>query len=35
LDQIIYEINFGRRIPHELQMDNLRLINEKVIPQLV
>ena len=35
LDQIIYEINFGRRIPHELQMNNLRLITEKVIPQLV
>ena len=35
LDQIIYEINFGRRIPHELQMNNLRLMNEKVIPQLV
>jgi len=35
LDQIIYEINFGRRIPHERQMNNLRLMNEKVIPQLV
>jgi len=35
LDQIIYEINFGRCIPHELQMNNLRLMNEKVIPQLV
>ncbi len=35
LDQIIYEINFGRRIPYELQMTNLRLMNDRVIPQLV
>jgi len=35
LDQIIYEINFGRGIPHELQMNNLRLMNERVIPQLL
>ena len=34
LDQIIYEINFGRRIPYELQMNNLRLMNERVIPHL-
>ena len=34
LDQIIYEINFGRRIPYELQMTNLRLMNDRVIPHL-
>jgi len=34
LDQIIYEINFGRRIPYELQMNNLRLMNDRVIPHL-
>ncbi len=35
LDQIIYEVNFGRQIPYELQMNNLRLMNERVIPHLV
>ena len=33
LTQILYEINFGRQIPYELQLKNLRLINERVIPQ--
>jgi alkanesulfonate monooxygenase SsuD/methylene tetrahydromethanopterin reductase-like flavin-dependent oxidoreductase (luciferase family) len=32
LSQIVYEINFGRRIPEELQLKCLRLINERVIP---
>jgi len=34
LDQIIYEINFGRLVPYELQMKCLRLLNGKVLPQL-
>ncbi len=34
LTQIIYEVNFGRHIPYDLQVKNLRLINEKVIPHL-
>ena len=33
LTQILYEINFGRHIPYELQVNNLRLINERVIPE--
>jgi len=33
LTQILYEINYGRQIPYELQLKNLRLINERVIPQ--
>ncbi|PKB72161.1 MAG: hypothetical protein BZY87_01685 [SAR202 cluster bacterium Io17-Chloro-G6] len=32
LTQIVYEINFGRQIPHELQRNNLRLITEQVVP---
>jgi alkanesulfonate monooxygenase SsuD/methylene tetrahydromethanopterin reductase-like flavin-dependent oxidoreductase (luciferase family) len=32
LTQILYEINFGRHIPYELQLKNLRMINEHVIP---
>ena len=35
LSQIVYEINFGRRIPEELQLKCLRLINERVIPNFV
>jgi alkanesulfonate monooxygenase SsuD/methylene tetrahydromethanopterin reductase-like flavin-dependent oxidoreductase (luciferase family) len=35
LSQIVYEINFGRQIPQELQLNCLRLINERVIPHLV
>jgi hypothetical protein len=31
----VYEINFGRQIPLELQLNCLRLINEKVIPNFV
>ena len=34
LDQIIYEINFGNQLPFALQMNNLRLMEEKVVPQL-
>ena len=34
LSQIVYEINFGRRIPKELQLNCLKLINERVVPQL-
>jgi alkanesulfonate monooxygenase SsuD/methylene tetrahydromethanopterin reductase-like flavin-dependent oxidoreductase (luciferase family) len=33
LTQVLYEINYGRQIPYELQLKNLRLINERVIPQ--
>ena len=33
LTQLLYEVNFGRQIPYELQLKNLRLINECVIPQ--
>jgi len=33
LTQLLYEVNFGRQIPYELQLKNLRLINERVIPQ--
>ena len=32
LDQVLYEINFGRQLPYELQVKNLRMISEKVIP---
>jgi hypothetical protein len=34
LTQILYEVNHGRQIPYALQLDNLRLINERVIPQI-
>lgn len=33
LTQMLYEINYGRRLPYDLQRNNLRLINEKVLPQ--
>jgi len=33
LTQLLYEINYGRQIPYELQLKNLRLINERVIPR--
>ena len=32
LNQIVYEINFGRRIPYEQQMNCLRFLTERVIP---
>jgi alkanesulfonate monooxygenase SsuD/methylene tetrahydromethanopterin reductase-like flavin-dependent oxidoreductase (luciferase family) len=34
LTQILYEVNFGRQLPYELQVKNLRLINEHVIARL-
>jgi len=34
LTQILYEVNYGRQIPYALQLENLRLINERVIPQI-
>jgi hypothetical protein len=34
LTQLLYEINYGRQIPFELQLKNLRMITEHVIPQL-
>jgi hypothetical protein len=34
LTQLLYEINYGRQIPFDLQLKNLRMINEHVIPQL-
>jgi alkanesulfonate monooxygenase SsuD/methylene tetrahydromethanopterin reductase-like flavin-dependent oxidoreductase (luciferase family) len=34
LTQILYEVNYGRQIPSALQLENLRMINEYVIPQL-
>jgi hypothetical protein len=35
LTQLLYEINYGRQLSYELQLRNLRLIHEQVIPQLV
>ena len=34
LKQIVYEINFGRRIPYELQTNCLRMLASKVLPNL-
>jgi alkanesulfonate monooxygenase SsuD/methylene tetrahydromethanopterin reductase-like flavin-dependent oxidoreductase (luciferase family) len=34
LTQILYEVNYGRQMPYALQLENLRLINERVIPKL-
>jgi alkanesulfonate monooxygenase SsuD/methylene tetrahydromethanopterin reductase-like flavin-dependent oxidoreductase (luciferase family) len=33
LTQMLYEVNFGRHMPYALQLKNLRLLNEHVIPQ--
>jgi alkanesulfonate monooxygenase SsuD/methylene tetrahydromethanopterin reductase-like flavin-dependent oxidoreductase (luciferase family) len=33
LTQMLYEVNYGRHVPYELQLKNLRLINEQVIPR--
>jgi alkanesulfonate monooxygenase SsuD/methylene tetrahydromethanopterin reductase-like flavin-dependent oxidoreductase (luciferase family) len=33
LTQMLYEINLGRQLPYALQLQNLRMINEHVIPQ--
>jgi alkanesulfonate monooxygenase SsuD/methylene tetrahydromethanopterin reductase-like flavin-dependent oxidoreductase (luciferase family) len=34
LTQVLYEVNHGRQLPYDLQLKNLRLINERVIPKL-
>ena len=34
LTQIVFENNYGRRIPYELQMNSLRLMMERVVPAL-
>ena len=34
LTQILYEVNYGRQLPYALQLENLRLINERVIPHI-
>ncbi len=34
LKQIVYEINFGRQIPYELQIKCLRMLAEMVLPKL-
>jgi hypothetical protein len=34
LTQILYEVNYGRQIPYPRQLENLRMINECVVPQL-
>ena len=35
LTQLLYEVNYGRKLPYELQLRNLRLINEQVMPQFI
>jgi alkanesulfonate monooxygenase SsuD/methylene tetrahydromethanopterin reductase-like flavin-dependent oxidoreductase (luciferase family) len=34
LTQLMYEVNYGRQMPYELQLRNLRMINQYVVPQL-
>ena len=34
LTEIIYEVNFGCQIPHERQVNTIRLLTEKVAPRL-
>ena len=34
LNQIMFELNFGNLIPHEQQLNCLKLFTEEVIPQL-
>jgi alkanesulfonate monooxygenase SsuD/methylene tetrahydromethanopterin reductase-like flavin-dependent oxidoreductase (luciferase family) len=34
LTQLLYEVNFGRQLPYELQLKNLCFITEQVMPQL-
>jgi alkanesulfonate monooxygenase SsuD/methylene tetrahydromethanopterin reductase-like flavin-dependent oxidoreductase (luciferase family) len=34
LTQMLYEVNYGRQLPYELQVQNLRLINKHVIAQV-
>jgi hypothetical protein len=31
LTQVLYEVNFGRQMPYELQLKNLRMIHQHVI----
>ena len=33
LTQVLYEVNFGRQMPYELQLKNLRMIHQHVIAQ--
>jgi hypothetical protein len=33
LDQVMFEVNFGSLIPHERQLQCLKLFTEEVIPQ--
>jgi len=35
LTQLLYEVNYGRQLSYELQLRNLRLINEQVMPQFI
>jgi len=35
LTQLIYEINYGRQLSYELQLQNLRMINQHVVPQFL
>ena len=35
LTQLMYEINYGRQLPYELQLQNLRMINQHVVPQFL
>ena len=34
LTQFIYEVDLGNQLPHDLQLNSLRLFNEEVLPQL-
>ena len=34
LTQVVFEINYGRQIPYELQMSSLRLMMDQVVPAL-
>ena len=33
INQFVYEVNFGCRVPLELQINSVRLMNERVVPQ--
>jgi hypothetical protein len=35
LTQLMYEINYGRQLPYELQLQNLRMIHQHVVPQFL
>jgi hypothetical protein len=34
LTQVLYEINLGRQMPYHLQLNNLRMIHEYVMPHV-